>query len=111
MVMHKVGRRDGRPGTKIWEAMAYTYHVEVFDILDPAQRIRFDELINDKHVWVQQNNVSVHPMEKTGHIYVVVFYRKMTDAKQFPPEVQKTPRELLEEDLSRDRGADNVDED
>lgn len=111
MGMHKPGKRARKPGANTWDALAHTYHVETFDILDPIEKDKFNKLVNNKTTWVQKDDISVHPMEKAGHIYVVVFYRKMIDGKQSAPEAKMTPRELLEGDMDNEDEVKSVDED
>jgi len=98
MGMHETAKQGRKPGTNGWEALAHTYKAGVYDLLDSVQLENFNSLINETSTWVQPQDITIHSMEKKGHIYAVVFYRSMSDTPKQKKESRVTPREMLEDD-------------
>jgi len=109
MALHKTSRKKIAPGPDAWSQFAHTYHVDAFDVLDPEERSRFNELANNPSTWLQEKDITIHPVDKGRHVFAVVFYRTLKDDKKPAPGDKLTPRELLEGDLDEDEAKD-VDE-
>lgn len=114
MAMHKTAkdRIKGTGRSTSFESFAHISEVAVFNVLDPDDIAAYNKLVNQSDIWVREKDITIHPMERKGSIYIVVFYQKLNANPVHAPKERSTPKELLEgfQDDS-DEIVKNVDDD
>ena len=95
--MHDTAKKTikGRRTTS-FDSFAHRSGVAVFNILDPLEIIEYNKLVNKPDIWVREKDITIHPMERKGSIYVVVFYQELNANPVHPIKGRRTPKELLE---------------